>query len=106
MVGVEAGADPAGDSEGLVEVPPAEVVLRVGGRNTMKTIVSVLKDGGIGIIPTDTLYGVVGQALSKKTVDRIYEVKGRDYSKPLIILISKISDLEDFAVPKSVIKKT
>lgn len=71
----------------------------------MKTIVSVLKDGGVGIIPTDTLYGVVGQALSKKAVERIYEAKGRDHSKPLIILISKIADLEHFAVPKSIIKK-
>lgn len=49
---------------------------------------------------TDTIYGLVGKALDKKAVERIYKVKGRNEKKPFIILISKVSDLEKFGISK------
>lgn len=61
-------------------------------------IIKILEKDGVGVLPTDTLYGVVGRALSKKAVERIYEIKGRDESKPFIILISSISDLKTFGI--------
>ncbi len=64
----------------------------------MKEIVSILKKGGIGVFPTDTLYGLVGSAGSKRAVERVYVVKKRDTTKPLIVLISKWSDLETFGI--------
>ena len=65
---------------------------------SQKEIVSTLKRAGIGVLPTDTLYGVVGSALSKKAVARIYKVRKRDLKKPLIILIHSISDLALFDI--------
>lgn len=62
-----------------------------------KTI-GILQKGGIGIVPTDTLYGIVGSAFSKRAVERIYKVKGRDSKKAFIILISDLKDLEKFGV--------
>ncbi len=64
-------------------------------------IETILKQDGIGVLPTDTLYGVVGSALSKKAVQRIYDLKGRDENKPFIILISHIGDLALFGVKLS-----
>jgi len=61
-------------------------------------LVVIIKNGGIGVIPTDTMYGIVGSSLNKKTVERIYIVRKRTPSKPLIILISKISDLLIFNI--------
>jgi len=61
-------------------------------------IIKILKDGGTGVLLTDTIYGLVGQALNKKTVERIYSVKGRDNKKPLIILISSVEDLKLFGI--------
>lgn len=58
----------------------------------------ILKDNGVVILPTDTLYGVIGKALSKKAVERIYEIKGRDKSKPFITLITSYKDLATFGV--------
>lgn len=52
----------------------------------------------VGVMPTDTLYGLVGSALPKKAVERIYKLKGRRPDKPLIILISSFKDLELFGV--------
>lgn len=67
----------------------------------LSEVVRIIKKGGIGILPTDTLYGVVGSALSKKTVSRIYNVKGRNEGKPLIILIPDILSLRKFNVTLS-----
>ncbi len=61
-------------------------------------IIKILKNGGAGILPTDTLYGLVGSTFSKKAVERIYNLKKRGIGKPFIVLISKISDLKLFGV--------
>ncbi|MBI4157787.1 threonylcarbamoyl-AMP synthase [Candidatus Woesebacteria bacterium] len=60
--------------------------------NSLKVFES-LKESGVVVIPTDTIYGVVGLASSKKALGGIYELKGRDKSKPFIVLISSIEDL-------------
>jgi L-threonylcarbamoyladenylate synthase len=64
----------------------------------MQEISTVLKNGGIGIIATDTIYGIVGQALNSKPVERIYNIKKRTPAKPFIILISKIEDVLQFGI--------
>lgn len=64
----------------------------------MEDIVSILKHDGIGVVPTDTLYGIVGGAFSKQAVARIYTIKGRDENKPFIVLISSLTDLKKFGV--------
>ncbi len=61
-------------------------------------IIENLKNGGIGVMPTDTIYGLVGSALSKKAVERIYKLKKRNPKKPFIILIEGINDLKKFGV--------
>ena len=61
-------------------------------------IIKTLRNGGIGVIPTDTIYGLVGSALNKRAVERIYRVRKRDPKKPFIILISSLSELKKFGV--------
>ncbi len=63
-----------------------------------KRVIQTLCNGGVGVIPTDTLYGIVGSALSKKTVERIYTVRHRDSDKPLIVLIGSIDDVSLFGI--------
>jgi len=58
----------------------------------------VLKKGGVGVIPTDTLYGIVGFALNPETVERIYKLRIRTPDKPMIILISSLGDLKLFGI--------
>jgi len=66
-----------------------------------ENIVNIIKNGGIGILPTDTLYGIVCSAFRDKAIERIYKIKNRDDNKSLIILISSIKDLELFGVKLS-----
>ncbi len=63
-----------------------------------KEIISIIKKGGIGVMPTDTIFGLVGKAENKKTVEKIYKVRKRNPLKPFIILISKIDDIKKFGV--------
>lgn len=58
----------------------------------------VLKDGGVVVIPTDTLYGICASAFDKKAIEKIYKIKNRSKDKPLIVLISSIKDLERFGI--------
>lgn len=61
-------------------------------------VIKILKNGGKGVLATDTIYGLVGSALSKKTVSRIYKLRKRDAKKPMIILIGSLNDLKLFGV--------
>jgi L-threonylcarbamoyladenylate synthase len=61
-------------------------------------LVKIIKSGGIGILPTDTLYGIVCSAKNKKSVEQVYELRERNLKKPSIILISDINDLKFFNV--------
>lgn len=55
-----------------------------------------MQRGETGVVPTDTLYGVVGSALRPAIVEGIYELRQRERDKPLIVLIGEPADLALF----------
>ncbi|MEO8637351.1 MAG: L-threonylcarbamoyladenylate synthase [Candidatus Taylorbacteria bacterium] len=63
-----------------------------------REIKKIIKKGGVGVIPTDTLYGLVGSALQEEAVERIYALKKRQSRKPLIVLISSATELKKFGI--------
>ena len=63
-----------------------------------KKLIETLKHGGVAVMPTDTIYGLVASALDPMAVERVYELKGRSPDKPCIVLISNVADLEKFGV--------
>ena len=65
----------------------------------------VLGNGGIIAYPTDTLYGVGCDALNEEAVNKVYEIKGRDFSKPMSIAGSDIKMLEKYVTMSSEIRK-
>jgi len=58
----------------------------------------VLLRGDIAVIPTDTLYGIVARANDVEAVERVYAVRGRNLSKPVIVLIAEKKDLALFDI--------
>lgn len=48
----------------------------------------VLRSGGVILYPTDTVWGLGCDATNESTIKKIYEVKQRDDSKSLIILVA------------------
>jgi len=63
-----------------------------------KNLIKILKKDGIVVMPTDTIYGMVGRAESKSVVERIYRIRNRDINKPCIILIGEKSELKKFSI--------
>ncbi len=61
-------------------------------------LVMLLKTGGIGVIPTDTIYGISTSALLPKAIERMYDIRNRDRFKRFIILIASIDDLDLFGI--------
>lgn len=64
-------------------------------------LIETLSRGGVAVIPTDTIYGIVGQALSQETVKRIYEIKKRAPEKKCIVLIGHWSETNKFGIDVS-----
>lgn len=61
-------------------------------------LIEVLKDGGVVVMPTDTVYGIVGRAENISTIRKIYEIRKRTREKPCIILIGNINQLDIFGI--------
>ena len=59
-------------------------------------IIELINDGGIGIIPTETVYGIVCKANNDDAIDRIYEIKGRASNQPLQALIAEPHDIHKY----------
>jgi len=64
-------------------------------KNMIVETQKVLKDGGVIAFPTDTFYGLGADPFNKTAVDKIYEIKGRDSKKPLLLLIDSPAKLDD-----------
>jgi len=64
-------------------------------------IAEQIKDGAIAVIPTDTIYGIVGSALNSKTVEKIYKLRKRNSSKPMILLVESEKQILELGVKLS-----
>lgn len=73
-------------------------VIRPATEAQAKEAVEALKSGRVIAVPTDTLYGFACDACSKEAVNRIYEIKGREHTKPLAICVGDTTDIKRFAV--------
>lgn len=64
----------------------------------IEKVVSILRDGGIVIYPTDTLYGMGCDALNIRAVERICELKGINPQKSnLSIICNDLSNISEYA---------
>ena len=64
----------------------------------IEKIVEVVNSSGLVISPTDTVYGIMGDALNKESIKNVYDVKQRDYKKPLILLMSSIDMIKEYTL--------
>jgi len=64
----------------------------------LKEAVNVMKKGGLIIYPTETCYGIGTDATNIKSIKKIYEIKGRDPSKPIPVLVSNINMIKKYGV--------
>lgn len=61
----------------------------------MDKIVTILKEGGTILYPTDTIWGLGCDATNVDAIQKIYDIKKRDANKSMIILVESEKRLQD-----------
>lgn len=59
--------------------------------NIVKQCVSVLKNGGVIVVPTDTVYGLICDATNRGAVKKIFRIKKRNFDKPIGVFVRSIT---------------
>jgi L-threonylcarbamoyladenylate synthase len=74
-------------------------------KKTLNKTVNFLAKGGLAALPTETVYGLAGNAYSRKSIKKIFKLKGRPKFNPLIIHYYNIKKALDDIVINSNFKK-
>ena len=72
--------------------------MNILNKENIDEIVSVLNEGKICVLPTDTVYGLHCLAFDNKGIEKIHLLKKEDLNKPLINLISCKEDIKRFGI--------
>lgn len=62
----------------------------------LEPIVNLLKQGAVGVIPTDTMYAIVCDLRSQSAIERLRRIKNIEASKPLSILCHSFRDIDKY----------
>ena len=77
------------------------MIYRINPQNPQKRLIAkavdILKIGGVIAYPTDTIYGFGCDILNKKAIQRIYQIKKRDRSKPFSFICSDLKNISEYA---------
>ena len=65
-------------------------------QDEVKKAVDVMRQGGVILYPTDTVWGIGCDATNPEAVKRVYEIKRRDDSKALICLVDSDARLSRY----------
>ncbi|NEU07685.1 threonylcarbamoyl-AMP synthase [Flavihumibacter sp. R14] len=65
-------------------------------KEEVEKALEVLKQGGIILYPTDTIWGIGCDAGNAEAVDKVYKLKGRDAAKSMIILLDTENKLPSY----------
>lgn len=68
-------------------------------------IVLALKKGKILAMPTETSYGLCSDAKNQSAADRIFKIKGRDFNKPLLVVVDSVKIAKKYLVFNSLLSK-
>lgn len=85
-------------------------VIKIDRKNIDKKSIEesgrILREGGLVAFPTETVYGLGGNAFDAEASSKIYGAKGRPSDNPLIVHIADISELADIAsyIPENATK--
>jgi tRNA threonylcarbamoyl adenosine modification protein (Sua5/YciO/YrdC/YwlC family) len=76
----------------IVNINPQNPPLRL-----IRKVVEVLEGGGIVVYPTDTYYGIGCDLMNPRAIERIYQLKRRDRSKPFSFICSDLTNISQYA---------
>lgn len=71
--------------------------IKLSKKFNYSSVATILKKGGVIIYPTETAYGLGGDATSRAAVKKIYQIKGRNFSKPLPLITASLTMAKRYA---------
>lgn len=74
-------------------------------KEAIKKAVRILKNGGVIVYPTETVYGLGANIFDKKAVKKVFKIKGRTFRKPLSVAVFDIKNAERIAKLNLNVKK-
>lgn len=77
------------------------IILRGGGRWTIRSAAQILRLQGVVAFPTETVYGLGANAFSIRAVKNIFRVKGRPGDNPLIVHIDSMRQFHEVVVERN-----
>ena len=66
--------------------------------DTLTRAAAILRHGGLVVFPTETVYGLGGDATNAESAIKIYAAKGRPSDNPLILHVDRPESAEPYAV--------
>lgn len=63
----------------------------------LRIVTQALNEGKLIVFPTETVYGIAGNGLTLSVIDKMYQAKKRDYSKPFTLMVNDITKIKDIA---------
>jgi L-threonylcarbamoyladenylate synthase len=85
------------------------VTLKISAKDpgARKKTVEIIKNGGVAIVPTETVYGFAVDAFNVDAQKKIYKIKGRNQKKPLILMAANIKSVRVLVnIPKKALEIT
>lgn len=80
---------------GFVEAKMKTERLSSDSSSSISHAVDVLKRGGVVAFPTDTVYGLGALASLEESIDRLYNIKGREHTKAIAVLIANTDQIAE-----------
>ncbi len=75
-------------------------IIEIDPKNPDKKIIEkaaeIIRNGGTVVYPTDTLYGLACNALDRKAIVKVFEIKGRE-NKPISIAVGSLTEAKKYA---------
>lgn len=62
----------------------------------LKEAVKALENEEVVAYPTETVYGLAVNPFSEKAIKKLFEVKGREENKPILVVIGALTQLDEF----------
>ena len=69
----------------------------MASQNEIREAARILREGGLVVFPTETVYGLGANALDAAAVRRIYALKGRPATSPLIVHVASVDQAKELA---------
>jgi L-threonylcarbamoyladenylate synthase len=74
-------------------------------KDAHKKTAKTLKNGGVAVVPTETVYGFAVDAFNAAAREAVYAIKGRNLKKPLIIMTADIESVKTMVeIPEKALK--